>query len=155
VTPPLLEHPFIAGLPHTAELAGRARLIEFAPGGRLFDEGDEADRFWLIQTGKVALDLHVPGRDDVVIETLGDGDVLGWSWLFPPYRWHFGARAVADTSAVEFDGPAVRAVCDADPALGYALTRRFLGVMLDRLQSTRIRLLDLYAGGGPSSGISS
>ncbi|HEU5158403.1 MAG TPA: cyclic nucleotide-binding domain-containing protein [Streptosporangiaceae bacterium] len=151
---PLLEHPFVAGLPHAAELAGRARRTEFPPGARLFEEGDEADRFWLIQTGKVALDLHVPGREDVVIETLGDGEVLGWSWLFPPYRWHFGARAVADTHAVEFDGQAVRAVCDADPTLGYALTRRFLGVMLDRLQSTRIRLLDLYAadqiGGIPS-----
>jgi CRP/FNR family transcriptional regulator, cyclic AMP receptor protein len=155
VTPPLLEHPFVAGLPHAAELAGRARSTEFAPGSRLFDEGDEADRFWLIQTGKVALDLHVPGREGVVIETLGDGEVLGWSWLFPPYRWHFGARAVATTHAVEFDGRAVRAVCDADPLLGYALTRRFLGVMLDRLQSTRVRLLDLYAADRPGQGISS
>jgi CRP/FNR family transcriptional regulator, cyclic AMP receptor protein len=155
VTPPLLEHPFVAGLPHAAELAGRARHTDFAPGSRLFDEGDEADRFWLIQTGKVALDLHAPGRDWVVIETLGDGEVLGWSWLFPPYRWHFGARAVAFTQAVEFDGRAVRAVCDADPVLGYALSRRFLGVMLDRLQATRIRLLDLYAVDGPGQGIPS
>jgi CRP/FNR family cyclic AMP-dependent transcriptional regulator len=153
--PPLLEHPFIAGLPHAAELAGRARHIAFTPGTRLFDEGAEADRFWLIQTGRVALDLHVPGRDDVVIETLGDGDVLGWSWLFPPYRWHFGARAVAATGAVEFDAHAVRAVCDADPLLGYALTRRFLGIMLDRLQSTRIRLLDLYAADRSGRGIPS
>jgi CRP/FNR family cyclic AMP-dependent transcriptional regulator len=147
VTPPLLEHPFLAGLPHAAELTGRARLVEFPRDGRLFDEGAQADRFWLIQTGRVALDLHVPGRADVVIETLGDGDVVGWSWLFPPYAWHFGARAVTDTTAVEFDAAAVRAVCDADPVLGQALLRRFLGVMCDRLQAARIRLLDLYARG--------
>jgi CRP/FNR family transcriptional regulator, cyclic AMP receptor protein len=145
VTPPLLEHPFLAGLPHASELTGRARLVEFAQGARLFDEGGDADRFWLIQSGKVALDLHVPGRTQVVIETLGHGDVVGWSWLFPPYTWHFGAKAVLDTTAVEFDASAVRAICDADPVLGQALIRRFLGVMCDRLQAARIRLLDLYA----------
>jgi CRP-like cAMP-binding protein len=148
VTPPVIEHSFLAGMPHASALADRARFAVFNAGSRLFDEGADADRFWLIQTGRVALDLHAPGRD-VVIETLGDGDVLGWSWLFPPYRWHFGASAVTDTRAIEFDAGAVRAVCDADPVLGYALTQRFLGVMLDRLQATRIRLLDLYSGGPP------
>jgi CRP-like cAMP-binding protein len=92
------------------------------------------------------LDLHVPGRGAAVIETIASGEVLGWSWLFPPYTWHFGATALADTCAIEFDARAVRAVCDADPALGYALTLRFLGVMADRLQAARIRLLDLYSG---------
>ncbi|HEY7484907.1 MAG TPA: cyclic nucleotide-binding domain-containing protein [Streptosporangiaceae bacterium] len=145
MTPPLLEHQFLAGLPHAADLTGRARKAEFASGSRLFDEGGDADRFWLLQGGRVALDLHVPGRGAAVIETIASGEVLGWSWLFPPYTWHFGATALVDTCAIEFDARAVRAVCDADPALGYALTQRFLGVMADRLQAARIRLLDLYS----------
>lgn len=141
-----LEHPFLAGLPLASALEIHARAVTFAPGSRIFEEDGAADRFWLIHTGRVALDLHATGRGDVVIETLGDGDVLGWSWLFPPYRWHFGAKALTATHAIEFDAASVRAACFADPVLGHALTGRFLGVMADRLQATRIRLLDLYAG---------
>jgi CRP/FNR family transcriptional regulator, cyclic AMP receptor protein len=141
-----LEHPFLAGLPRVLALQECARATSFTPGSRIFEENGEADRFWLIHTGRVALDLHTPGRGDVVIETLGDGDVLGWSWLFPPYRWHFGAIALTGTDAIEIDAASVRSACFADPVLGHALTGRFLGVMADRLQAARIRLLDLYAG---------
>jgi CRP/FNR family cyclic AMP-dependent transcriptional regulator len=141
-----LEHPFLAELPRVSALEPYARAVTFTSGNRIFEENGEADGFWLIHRGRVALDLHVPGSGDVVIETLGDWDVLGWSWLFPPYRWHFGAKALTGTNAIEFDAAPVRAACFADPVLGHALTGRFLGVMADRLQAARIRLLDLYAG---------
>ena len=96
--------------------------MAFTAGERLFDEGGRADRFWLIEDGSIALDLRVPGRGDQIIETLAAGTVLGWSWLHPPYRWHFGAVARLATTAIEFDAPSVRRRCDADPAFGYALS---------------------------------
>ncbi len=139
-------HPFLDGLPapwlelltHTAKRSVRH------PGHRLFREGDPADRFWLVRQGRIALDLHVPGRGELVVETVGPDTVVGWSWLFPPFRWHFGAVPTEESLTIEFDGPSVRRLCDGDPALGYELSRRFMAVMLDRLQATRIRLLDLY-----------
>lgn len=115
---------------------------------RLFDEGGRAGYCWLIRHGRVALDTAVPGRGHVVVETLGPGDLLGWSWLIPPYRWHFGARAIGTVEATAFDAEQLRILADQDPRLGYALTRQLLTVVLDRLQSTRARLLDLYADHG-------
>jgi CRP/FNR family transcriptional regulator, cyclic AMP receptor protein len=143
----LAAHPFLAGLreDHLAALAGHAMPVRLPTGTRLFAEGGIAERFWLIRSGQVVLDVHLPGRGTVLVETLGAGQVLGWSWLEPPYRWHFGATARAATDAFEFDADAVRELCEADPALGYALLRRFLPVVVDRLQASRIRLLDLYA----------
>jgi CRP/FNR family cyclic AMP-dependent transcriptional regulator len=142
---------FLAGLTPAQldRLSYWARTSTFHAGARLFEEGRRADRFWLIREGHVRLDTHVPGRGAVVVETLGPQSVLGWSWLFPPYRWHFSASSVETTLAIEFDGPGVRALCDNDPALGYDLMRRFLTVVVDRMQSTRLRLLDLYAGPAP------
>ena len=101
--------------------------------------------FWLIEHGSIALDMRVPGRGDQIVETLGPGTVLGWSWLHPPYRWHFGAVARLATTAIAFDAASVRRRCDADPAFGYAMLRAFTPVITERLQATRLRLLDLYA----------
>jgi CRP/FNR family transcriptional regulator, cyclic AMP receptor protein len=139
-------HPFLEGLDphHAAVLEGTARSVRFRAGTRIFDEGGPADRFWLLVDGHVQLEARLPERGAVIIESLPPASVLGWSWLFPPYAWHFGATAVANTSAIEFDAEQVRLACDADPALGYELLRRFVEVVVDRLQSTRIRLLDLY-----------
>lgn len=139
-------HPFLAGLDASARqrLAAVGHRINFLAGAPIFAEGGRADRFWLIQDGHVRLDLHLPGIGEVVIETLASGDVLGWSWLFPPYRWQFGATAVDPTLAVEMDGAAVRRLCEHDPALGYQLMQRFMRVVVHRLQATRFRLLDLY-----------
>jgi len=139
-------HPFLAGLTSDtySRLSTLARRYEFRAGDRVFGEGGKAERFWLILSGHVQLDAHVPGRGAVLIESLGRGAVLGWSWMFPPYVWHFGAMAVQPTDTIELDGIGVRQTCDADPALGYELTRRFMQVFSDRLQATRIRLLDLY-----------
>jgi CRP/FNR family transcriptional regulator, cyclic AMP receptor protein len=139
-------HPFLDGLaPHAyARLSTWARRSKYQAGERIFAEGGNAGQFWLILSGHVQLDAHLPGRGSLVIESLGHAAVLGWSWMFPPYVWHFGAMAVQPTDTIELDGIGVRQVCDADPALGYDLTRRFMQVVVDRLQATRIRLLDLY-----------
>lgn len=114
---------------------------------RFFEEGQRADRFWLIRSGQVALDLHVPGRGTMIVETLGPGAVLGWSWLFPPYEWRFGAVAAEPVEAIVLDGRAVRSLSVMDPSLGHELTRRFAAVMLDRLYHSRLRLLGLPTTG--------
>jgi len=142
----LAKHPFLAGLT-AAQLDrlsywGHGAILH--GGMTIFDEGARADRFWLILEGSVRLDTHVPGHGDVTVETLGPGSVLGWSWLFPPYRWHFAATTTGLTHVVVLDGPGIREVCDQDPVLGLELHRRFMHVLVDRLQQTRQRLLEAY-----------
>ena len=139
----LSAHPFLHGMPHDqlAVLAEVASDVTFPARHRLFEDGGNANRFWLIQSGHVNLDLQVPGEGPVVIETIGMGELLGWSWLFPPYRWAFGAVAATPVEAFEFDGPAVRACCASDPELGYELHQRVARVLAKRLQATRIRLI--------------
>ena len=146
----LASQPFLAGLSSERmhKLAPWSRTVTFPTGARIFDEGRRAERFWLIRQGRVSLETQVPGRGAVVVESLGRGAVLGWSWLFPPYRWHFSATAVETTLAVELDGPGVRDLCERDHDLGYELMSRFVNVVVDRMQTTRLRLLDLY--GRPS-----
>lgn len=143
----LAEHPFLAGLrPEWLEpMSHQAKRSARHAGGRLFHAGHPARHFWLISAGAVALDTPVPGRGDVVVDTVGAGSVVGWSWLFAPYTWHFGAVAVAETQAIEFDAAGVLRLLDREPAFGFELSRRFMAVMLDRLQATRTRLLDLAA----------
>jgi len=140
-------HPFFGALSahQRTALAEIAAPVTFAAGARIFAEGDPADRFWLVDEGSVALDLRVPGRGDQTLETLGAGTVLGWSWLYPPFQWHFGAVARVPTTAIAFDGASVRRRCEADPAFGYAVLSLFTPVIIERLQATRLRLLDLYA----------
>jgi len=145
VTPAsLATHQFLRGMPagQLAQLAPCASLAVIPRGRRLFEDGGYARRFWLIRSGSIALDIHVPGQGMAIIGTAGMGEVVGWSWLFPPSVWAFGAVAVQLVEAFEFDGRAVLARCDADPALGYELIRRFLAVVAGRLQATRMRLLD-------------
>jgi CRP/FNR family cyclic AMP-dependent transcriptional regulator len=141
----LAGHPFLHGMSRQQldRLALWARRSSFHAGTRIFSEGGVADRFWLIRDGRVDLDTDVPGRGRLVVETLGGGTVLGWSWLFPPYRWHFGATAVEPTLTVELDGKGIYRLCAEDPALGYELHRRFVRVVVERMQATRSRLLDL------------
>lgn len=136
-----------AALPteHRTRLTSLAREVSFDVGARLFEEGRRADRFWIIKTGTVALDLHVPGRRAAVIESLGHGELVGWSWHFPPYVWQLGAEATSPVRAYEFDADAVRKLCDEDPEFGRAVAVWVGRVVAHRLQSARIRLLDLYA----------
>jgi len=125
-------------------ISGCAVNDHFAAGARLFSEGEPAERFFLIREGAVALEVHAPGRGDLVVETLHEGDVVGWSWLFAPYRWQFAGRALAPTRVVSFDGACLRGKCEADHELGYQLMRRFAASLIDRLQATRLQLLDVY-----------
>jgi CRP/FNR family cyclic AMP-dependent transcriptional regulator len=142
----LADVPLFEGLPEAALglITGCGSNVHFAEGDLLFREGDPADTFLVIRQGSVALETFVPARGPVTIETIEAGDVVGWSWLFPPYRWHFDARALLDVRATAFDGACLRGKCDADPSLGYDLMSRFAQVMIERLQWTRLRLLDVY-----------
>lgn len=146
----LSDQPFLTGLTEHQlhELAPLTSRSMFHAGNRIFHQGTPADRFWLLTHGRVYLDAEVPGYDNFVLETLKPGSVLGWSWLFPPYRWHFGAVAVSTTHTLTFNGTLVRALCDRDPALGYALTTRFLQIMGERLQSARRRMQDCQRAAG-------
>jgi CRP/FNR family transcriptional regulator, cyclic AMP receptor protein len=125
-------------------VAAAARPVRFGAGERLFHEGTPAHGCWLIHDGCVALDLMIPGRGQVVVQTLGRGDVLGWSWLLPPYQWHFGAVTVHPTTATELETDLLRTLADQDPRFGYALTLSLFQACVQRLQATRARLLDLY-----------
>jgi CRP/FNR family transcriptional regulator, cyclic AMP receptor protein len=132
------------GAEHLALIAGCATTFRAASGSELFREGSPADAFYVLRHGAVALEAHGPAGPPLVIETLHPGDVVGWSWLVPPYRWNFDGRAVEDVRAIAFDGACLRGKAEADPALGYALLQRFSALMLERLQATRLRLLDVY-----------
>ncbi|AMW15133.1 hypothetical protein A4E84_03060 [Streptomyces qaidamensis] len=130
---------------HQEQLMPLAREVSFAIDERIFNEGAKADRFWIIHTGTVALDVHVPGRRAAVIETLGAGELLGWSWLVPPHHWHLGAQATSPVRAYEFDAAAVSELCGKDPELRQELLAYVAAVIAGRLRSARVRLLDLYA----------
>ncbi|MFE3328917.1 Crp/Fnr family transcriptional regulator [Streptomyces sp. NPDC059176] len=138
---------------HRARLQEVARDVKFHEGARVFEEGRLADRFWIIRSGTVCLDIRVPGRRPAVIENLGFGELVGWSWLFPPYVWQLGAEATTPVRAQEFDALTVRMMMDADPALGSAIGQWVGRVLAHRLHSARVRLLDLYAPYG--SGLTS
>ncbi|MFI7317000.1 Crp/Fnr family transcriptional regulator [Streptomyces venezuelae] len=136
---------------HRDRLMRFAREVSFPQGTRLFEEGARADRFWIIRTGTVTLDMHVPGRRAVVIETLNHNQLLGWSWLFAPHSWHLGAEAASPVRAYEFDATTVRSLCRDDPALGASVAQWVGDVLAHRLRAARTRLLDLYAPYGCGS----
>ena len=121
-----------------------SRDVAFSAGEVLFRRGGAARSFYVVENGHVALEIVSPGSPPFVVETLGPSSVLGWSWLFPPYRWQFDARALESGTATEFDGARVRAACESDPALGYELMGRFSHLIIERLQFARLRLLDVY-----------
>lgn len=142
----LAEHPFFRGLeePYIHLLVGCASNVRFDPGQLLFREEEEANQFYVIRHGRVALQIFSPQRGPLTIETIGDGDILGWSWLIPPYHWHFSARAVELTRAIVLDAKCLRTKCEEDYALGYQLLKRFAHIIEQRLQATRLQLLDVY-----------
>ncbi|HYB41487.1 MAG TPA: cyclic nucleotide-binding domain-containing protein [Candidatus Methylomirabilis sp.] len=146
----LADHPFFQGLPSEdlALIAGCGSNAHFDAGSYLFHEGDASNRFYLIRHGRIALEISAPGRDRMTIATLGPGEVLGWSWLVPPYRKQSDARALEAVRATAFDGACIRAKCEADPRLGYELLKRFAAVIGQRLHATRLQLLDVYGASG-------
>ncbi len=131
-------------------VVGCAKNVRFDEGDVLFREGDEADVFYVVRHGSVAIELYSAPRGGMTIETITPGEVVGWSWLFQPFRWHFDARALSQVRATAFDGACLRRKCEEDPLLGYDLMSRFAQVMLERLQWTRLRLLDVYGRGDGS-----
>jgi CRP-like cAMP-binding protein len=136
---------------HRERLMELAREVSIPQGTRLFEEGARADRFWIIRTGTIALDMHVPGRRSAVIESLGHNELVGWSWLFGPHAWHLGAEATTPVRAWEFDATVVRAACKDDPAFGMNIAQWVGDIVAHRLRSARTRLLDLYAPYGSGS----
>jgi CRP/FNR family transcriptional regulator, cyclic AMP receptor protein len=129
---------------HLALIAGCAQNKTFEDGAYLMREGDAADSFYAVRLGRVALEIFVPQRGAVTLETVEGGDLVGWSWLTPPYRVHIDARAVGSVHVVHFDAACLRGKADEDPELGYELMRRFIPVIVERLQATRVRMLDVY-----------
>ena len=138
-------HPFLCGISehHVRLLADCAMHSHFAAGHVIFREGENANRFYLIEHGKVALESSTLG-EPIKIEDIGDGDLLGWSWLFPPYAWHFTARALEHTTAIFFYGTVLREYCEKDNALGFELFKRMSVVMLRRLQAARQKLINVH-----------
>lgn len=142
----LKEHPFFQGMKqeHLDMLADCGDTATFADGDVLFRQEEEADRFFVVLHGHIALDLAAADRGRVTIQTLEQGEILGWSWLFPPYLWHFDARSMGETKCIVMDGKCLRAKLEHEAALGFELMKRFSAIIIDRLQATRMQLMDIY-----------
>jgi CRP-like cAMP-binding protein len=142
----LSAHPFFVDLPerHVETVVGCVSNVRFEAGNVIFQEGEEANNFYLIREGKVALHVFSERRGPITILTLGEGDILGWSWLFPPYRWKFSARTIEVTRAFAVDGKCLREKAERDHALGYELLKRLAHVVEERLEATRLQLLNVH-----------
>lgn len=141
-------HPFTQGMTHEqlALLTDCAMLTHFEKGQVVMREGEMADRFYLIESGKIVLLSSVGEGAPVVVDAIGAGDLLGWSWIFPPYSWHFTAQATEDTQAIFFYGTILREYCERNHSLGYELFKRMSAVMIKRLQAAREKMLAVHAG---------
>jgi CRP-like cAMP-binding protein len=142
----LAEHPFFRDLPeeHLPTVAGCGHNVHFRPGEFIFRAGDQANELFLVRHGRVAIEIAAPGRPPIAIQTVGPGEILGWSWLIPPYQRGFDAHVIEETRAVAFDAVCIRRKCDDDPRLGYEMLKRLAQVMEERLDAARLQLLDLY-----------
>lgn len=140
------EHPFFAGVEGAfcTLVCGCAKNVRFEAGQYLFHEGDPAEWFYLLRHGRVALQLTAPGRGAVTFQTLGEGEIVGVSWLIPPYRWSYDAKAIELTRAIAIDATCLRQKCEADHDLGYEMMKRFMPILIQRLQATRLQILDVY-----------
>ena len=142
----LAEDPFFTGMKqrHLQILVGCARNVRFESEDVIFREGEQANMFYLIRTGKVALQLFADRRGPLTVLTLNEGDILGWSWVSPPYRWKFTARALETTRAISVDGKCLLEKVEKDQALGYELLKRFVRIVEERLRATSMQLLNVY-----------
>lgn len=147
----LREHPFFAGLDEDYRdlVAGCAANEVFPAGAYIYKEGDPADKFYLVRFGKVAIEVYVPGKAPIIVETLDSGELMGWSWLLPPYHCRFDARAIELTRLISLDAACLRGKMDADPVLGYELYKRFAPVIAARMAAARRQMIDMY--GHPAS----
>ena len=141
------EHPFFAGLDaaFTELMAGCAANVRFRKGDFIFREGDPANNFYLIRHGRVSVEIFAPQYQPIVVATLEEGEILGWSWLLPPYQWKHQARALDDVRAIALDGKCLREKCEQNHDLGYEVLKRFARIIEQRLESTRLQLIDVYA----------
>ncbi|HYH37909.1 MAG TPA: cyclic nucleotide-binding domain-containing protein [Azospirillum sp.] len=141
----LAEHPFFRDMsPEVRDIVvGCCTNAHYRPGEYLFKEGGKADHFYLIRQGSVAVEVHAPGRPAVVVENIGEGDIIGWSWLVPPYVWTFDARAIEQVRAITIDGACLRNKLEANHELGYQLYQRFIPIMGRRISEARLRIVEL------------
>ncbi|MDE2183252.1 MAG: cyclic nucleotide-binding domain-containing protein [Alphaproteobacteria bacterium] len=139
------EHPFFSGMKEefTNLLSGCAKNVRFEAGQYIFHEGDPADQFYLVRSGRVALQISAPARS-LSIQTVGESEIVGASWLVPPYRWGMDAKALELTRAIAMDAACLRGKCEDDHALGYELMKRFMPILIQRLQAARLQILDVY-----------
>jgi len=142
----LSEHPFLKGMDkkHIQLLSGCSKNVVFKAGSYIFKEGEDADSFYFIKNGKIVIESYVPHKGAILIRTREAGEILGWSWLVPPYKWHFDARATEVTKAISLDGKCLRGKCEGDHDLGYEIMKRFNLVIAERLEATRLQLMDIY-----------
>jgi CRP-like cAMP-binding protein len=142
----LVQHKFFQGIDekYISDIARQATIVQFGKGDFLLKEGDDADEFYLIVKGKVAIEIFAPNRGAIPIQTVEDGEMLGWSWLIAPYKWRFSARAVTGTETIALNGKTLRDQCEKEPRLGYVLMKHVVGVFTRRLEQTRLQLLDVY-----------
>jgi CRP/FNR family cyclic AMP-dependent transcriptional regulator len=140
------EHPFLQGMEesHLNLITGCASNVKFEKDEYLFREGEQADCFYIIRHGKVTLETFAPGKESITIQTLGDGDILGWSWLVPPHLWSYDGKALELTRAISLDGKCLREKCEEDHDLGYEIFKRFSLIIVKRLAATRMQLMDVY-----------
>jgi CRP-like cAMP-binding protein len=145
----LSEHPFLKDLDehHIKLLVGCASNVVFKAGEFIFREGDNADYFYIIRHGKAQIETFIPQKGPLAIQTREAGEVMGWSWLVPPYKWHFDARAFELTRAIALDGKCLREKCEKDHDLGYEIMKRFALLIAQRLEATRLQLMDVYGNG--------
>lgn len=142
----LSEQPFLEGLnvEDFKLIVGCASNVCFDPDQFVLHEGEEANNFYIIRHGKVSVEINTAQHGPITVQTIGEGDVLGWSWLVPPHYWRFDARAVEQTRAILLDGKCIRKKCEENHTLGYELLKRFSIVMMQRFEATRLQLLDIY-----------
>jgi CRP-like cAMP-binding protein len=143
----IANHPFFAGLDggFTNLMVSCASNVRFKAGDYIFKEGDPANTFYLIREGRVAVEVFAPQHKPIIVATLGVGEILGWSWLLPPYHWKNQARAVEETRAIALDGKCLRTKCEQNHDLGYEVLKRFARIIEQRLEATRLQLLDVYS----------
>ncbi len=142
----LSEHPFFEGIDpvYLRILAGCATDRRFGEGDWIMQQGGEANRFYLIRQGRVSLEFTSPSCGTVIVETLGDGDILGDSWMFEPYRWYWDARALEPILTIAFNAKCLRGICEDDHDIGYELMKRFSGIVINYLQAARLKCSDIY-----------
>lgn len=142
----LKNHPFMKDLDESyiQQIVGCASNVVYKENEIMFREGDHAEKFYLIRQGKAALEINGRDKGNIRILTVGQGQILGWSWIVSPYKWHFEAHALEEIRAIALDGECLRNKCEADPKLGYEMLKRFSQVLESRLQTTRMQLLDVY-----------